>query len=512
MYRTRRYSHPGYSRVVAPDDLGSDRSAPAARDIGRALSWLAVGQVVGQSWWYGSLVVLAMLLSPSDFGTIAAGLVVVQLAQYLMDSGTRGSLIVALHLSRELLYRALAFNVGTGALLTLVVAAIAQPFVDMFASGGQAAPIRFLAVSILLSSLVPVPMAVLQRNLDFKRQATVMGVAATTASIAAVGAAALGAGVWSLALRQVLFQVVIACLSWWSVRGLLPDPTADSEHRKPVRQEQAFWFFTVSLSKYLAFSVHYLVVGGVTDARQLGLYSLAFTLAFSPVTQFSSQIGKVVLPAMAATRDLAVIARRAVKATRLLALIIAPCVPPAIAVAPAVLPAALGQEWTNMVLPFQILLAAAMGHVLLSVLQESLSGTGSVRFVAMVSTVWFVTMVAILVILVRLDGIRGAAMTHVIVLVPLVAVYVTAGARRLGFRATALSAALRGIIGAVMVQGAVTATTVVGLRAIAVQSEMAAVAGALLGLATVGVLIWRLDENPVHEARVLIHSIRRQAA
>ena len=502
----------GYSPVVAADNPAPDRSAPAARDIGRALSWLGLGQLVGQIWWYGSLVVLAALLSPRDFGTIAAGLVVVQIAQYLMDSGTRGSLIVAPHLSRELIRRAFAFNAATGALLTLLVAAIAEPFVDMFASGGQAAPIRFLAISVVLSSFVPVPMAVLQRKLDFKRQAAVLGVAATVASVAAVAAAVLGAGVWALALRQVLFQLVIACLSWWSVRGLLPPATAGSGGPKRVRQEQSFWFFAVSLSKYLAFNLDYLIVGAVTDARRLGLYSLAFILAFSPVTQFSSQIGKVVLPAMAATRDRAVVARRALKATRLLSLIIAPCVPAAIAVAPAVLPAAFGQEWTSMVLPFQILLAAAMGHALLSVLQESLAGTGHVRFFAMVSMVWLAAMVAVLVVLVQFDGIRGAALAHVIMLLPLAAVYATAGARRLGLRPLALAAGLRGIFGAVLAQAAVTATVAIGLRSTSVQSEIADVAGALIGLATVTALIWRLADNPMQEARALIHSLRKQTA
>lgn len=497
---------------MAADDPVPDRPAPAARDISRALAWLGIGQLAGQIWWYGSLVVLASLLSPRDFGTIAAGLVVVQIAQYLMDSGTRGSLIVAPQISRELLRRALAFNVATGALLTVAVAGVAQQFVDTFAEGGQAAPIRLLALSIVLSALVPVPMAVLQRNLDFKRQATVLGGAATVASIAAVAAVVMGAGVYALVLRQVLFQLVIACLSWWSVRGMLPAATAGRKRRDRVRQEQAFWFFTVSLSKFLAGNVDYLIVGAATEARRLGIYALAFTLAFSPVTQFSAQIGKVVLPAMAATRDRAVVARRVLKSTRLLALILAPCVPVAIVLAPAVLPAAFGEEWTSMVLPFQLLLAAGLGQALLSVLQESLAGTGHVKFFATVSVVWFAAMVPVLMLLVRWDGIRGAALAHLLMLLPLVVVYATSGAARVGLRPRDLAAGLRGIFGAVVVQGAVTAGSLAGLRALAVRPGIAAVAAALAGLATVALLIWRLEDSPVHDARTLISSIRRRGA
>jgi O-antigen/teichoic acid export membrane protein len=479
--------------------------------VGRALSWLGLGQLAGQVWWYGSLVALGALLSPRDFGTIAAGLVVVQIAQFLMDSGTRGSLIVAPRVSAALLRRALAFNVGTGLLLTLAVAALARPFVEAFASGGQAGAIRFLALAVVLSALVPVPMAILQRKLDFKRQATVLGVAATVASVAAIAAALLDAGVWALALRQVLYQAMIACLAWWSVRKILPRREPRSESG-PVRQRQASWFFLVSLSQFLALNVDFLVVGGVTDARRLGLYSLAFTIAFAPVTQFSNQIGKVVFPAAAATGDLEVVAGRALKATRLLALITAPLVPAAIAVAPAVLPAVFGEEWQSMVLPFQILLAAAAGQVLLSVVQESLSGTGNVAFFATVSMVWLAATVAVLLVLVPLEGIRGAALTHAILLVPLAAAYATGGARRIGLSTRRLVAGLRGILGAVAVQAALTAGVVVGLDALGVHPDLAAATGALAGLLAVALVLARLPDRPLQEARAAVAALRSGGA
>lgn len=494
---------------MEPNEVGDGPpSAPSARDIGRALSWLGLGQLAGQVWWYGSLIALGALLTPRDFGTIAAGLVVVQIAQYLMDSGTRGSLVVAPELSVELLRRALAFNVATGLALTLAVAALAGPFVDAFAEGGQPNAIRFLALAVVLSALAPVPMAILQRNLDFKRQATVLGGAATVASMAAIAAAVMGAGVWALALRQVLYQAMIASLSWWSVRAMLPCEK-QSQDRRPVRQEQAFWFFLVSLSQFLALNVDYLVVGGVTDARRLGLYSLAFTIAFAPVSQFSNQIGKVVFPATATTSDREIVAKRALKATRLLALVTAPLVPPAIAVAPTVLPAVFGPEWSSMVLPFQLLLVAALGQVLLSVVQESLSGTGNVAFFATTSTIWLGATIVVQLLLVRLEGIRGAALTHVILLVPLAAAYATGGARRIGLNTRCLVGGLRGILGAVAVQGVLTAAAIAGLDALGLDRDIAAVAGAVTGLIAVTIALRRLNDSPLLEAQAAISALRR---
>lgn len=472
------------------------------------MSWLGGGQLAGQLWWYGSLLALGALLAPSDFGTVAAGLVAVQIAQFLMDSGTRGSLIVASHLSRDLVVRALAFNVGVGVALTAAMAAFAPRFVDAFATGGNAGAIRLLALSIVLSSFAPVPMALLQRRLDFKRQAAILGAASTFAGALSIAAALAGAGVWALALRQVLYQLVIACASWWSVRRALP-ARRDAQERSAVRQKQAFWFFVVSLSQFLAFNVDYLIVGSLIDATALGLYSLAFTIAFSPVSQVSSQIAKVVFPAMAATSDPELVARRALKATRLLTLVLAPLLPPAIALAPSVLPALFGAEWRSMVLPFQLLLVAGVGQALLSVIQESLSGTGRVSFFAITSAVWLVAMVPALLLLVDLDGIRGAALAHVALLVPLGAWYAGAGARRIGLSAKRLAVGLRGILGAVAGQAVVTAAAFLGLEAVGLTTGAARAGGAALGVGFVVLLLLALPDAPLREARATFSAMRR---
>lgn len=492
---------------MEPDEQRRPTAPPSAREVGRALSWLGLGHLAGQLWWYGSLIALGALLTPRDFGTIAAGLVVVQVAQYLMDSGTRGSLVVAPAVTSALLRRALVFNLGTGLALTVAVVAVAGPFVDAFAQGGQAGPIRFLALAVGLSALAPVPMAILQRSLDFKRQAGVLGGAATVASIAAIAAAVMGAGAWALALRQVLYQAVIAGLSWWSVRGLLPRRGTGLARPSPVRQRQAMWFFLVSLSQFLALNVDYLIVGRATDARVLGLYSFAFTIAFAPVTQFSNQIGRVVFPAAAITSDREIVANRALKATRMLALVTAPFVPPAVALAPTVLPAMFGREWTSMVLPFQILIVAAVGQVLLSVVQESLSGTGNVAFFATTSMIWLGATVLGLIVAVRLDGIRGAALTHLLLLVPLAAAYGTAGARRIGLTTRRLVAGLRGILGAVALQAFLTAAVVAGLVASGVGNDLAAFAGAVTGLIAAALAIHRLKESPLREARATMRAL-----
>ena len=49
---------------------------------------------MGQIFWFGSLILLAALLPPSAFGTVAIGLLLVTAATRMMEAGTRGTEVI----------------------------------------------------------------------------------------------------------------------------------------------------------------------------------------------------------------------------------------------------------------------------------------------------------------------------------------------------------------------------------------------------------------------------------
>ena len=148
----------------------------------------------------------------------------------------------------------------------------------------------------------------------------------------------------------------------------------------PARRDPvAWWFFALGVIVFLSLNVDYVVVGHFGDMTQVGLYSLAFAMAFAPVTQFAWQIGKVLFASAARADDPTAIGARAARSARLTALLVWPLVPPAFVLAPHVLPQLLGPEWQPMVLPFQLLLIVGAMHAVLAVVREFLLGAGNVR-------------------------------------------------------------------------------------------------------------------------------------
>jgi O-antigen/teichoic acid export membrane protein len=492
-------------------DEPEQSTAPSLPAVVRAMSWVGAGHVVGQAFWFGSLILLAALLPPRAFGTVTVGLLVVTAATRLMDSGTRGSIILEQKLTADQLRTSLALNVVVGIALTVGVLFLARPMMDIFAKGGDPLVLQVLGLSIILYAPAIVPLALLEKTFSFKRRAAVQAGATVTASVLSIVLGVLGAGVWALVLRQLVFQGLLALLGWVAARRLLPRRERGFRLRLARRHGRTGSFLIFSLTDFVVFNTDYLIVGKLTDAARLGLYSLAFTIAFAPVKQFSLQIGNVLFPAAAAS-DAETIRRRTMKGVRLTSLVLFPLIPLAITLAPVLVPLVLGDKWRGMVAPFQILIVVGAAHGVINVIGESLSGTGNIGFRAWVNAAWMVGMLGALLLFVHLDGIRGAALAHLSLYLPVCVAYGVWGMRRLGLDARRLAASLRGVALPALVQVATTVAVLGGFAVAGVGGTIRDPLGAAFGLAAGILALTAGDRHPLSEARAFVTAGRRLAS
>jgi O-antigen/teichoic acid export membrane protein len=480
-------------------------AAPTASRIGSAVKWAGIGQVLSQAASYGMVVALAALLPPRAFGTVAIGLTLTNLASLLASSGTTGSMIAATRLRRGDIRAANRLNFVLGAALAAAVALLAAPVVHHLARGANVDAVRVMGLCVLGASLAAVPIAILQKALAFKRYAAVNSITALLTAALAVTAAFLGAGVWALVVRQVGYQALNALAAWLAARRLVDEVVADDAqrpHSGPISGRVAFT--VVAASWLVGFVMDNAIVGAATDARQLGYYALAFTLGFAPFTQLGAQLGQVLFSASAATPDLATVARRTHKAARLSLLVLGPLVPVAIVLSPTLIPALFGDRWSPAVVPFQIFVALGVGHAVTNTIGEALAGTGNMRRRAPADALWAVATLAVIYVLVREDGLRGAAVGRLLVAIPLAWWYVARGSRLLDARASEVWDALRDVLGPILVQSFLTAVIWLWLHAGGVSNAAAGFTAAAAGLAAALALMWKASSRPLHEARAVL--------
>jgi O-antigen/teichoic acid export membrane protein len=485
---------------------------PAGRggSVARGVGWVGAGHVVSQAAWFGSLLVVAALVPPHAFGSVSVAMVVVQVTWLLVGSGTRGAFVVSDRLSRPQVLRSLRRTVAGGIAIGVATAVLAEPLLRIVAPGADPLVLRALAFSIALYGVSIVPLALLQKGMFFKHHAGVNAGAATLASALAAGAALAGLGIWALVLRQLLFQALLALLAWVAARRLLP--AARDDEAPATRDPVARWFFALGLVAFASLNVDYVLVGRYAGVAQLGLYALAFSLAFAPVTQIAWQAGKVLFASAARAADPAAVAAQAAQAARLSALLVWPLVVPAVVLAPLVLPALLGPEWRPMILPFQLLLVAGAVHTVLAVFREFLLGTGGVRSCLAIDAAWLIATVLALLALVPAYGIAGAAGAHVALLVPLGCAYAGIAARRLGLTPALLWRSMRLVGAAVAVQGAMTAVEAALAHSAGATPLAAAAAGIAAGAVAFCLLLGRGATPPRQELAAAVRAARARPA
>ncbi len=468
------------------------------------MSWKMANVVVGQGLWYASLFVLAILVPPHAFGVVAVAAVIINLTILFMSSGIGGSLIIARVLDARAVRREVIRTTATGIVLTLLFAALATPIAHKFAKGSDPNALRALAPVVALIAVAIVPNALLMKHLQFKRIAFISISASAAGAVAAVIAAALGAGVWALVIRLGLYQVLAAVLIWVAAADLFPRGHNTGPPSRPRQGARAF--LAIAVASFIAWEGDTMVVAGSTNTTQVGFYALAFSLAYAPLSQVSWTIGSVLLPAVASTREPGAVRRQALKALRLMALLLLPLLPVSIALAPGLIPTLLGTKWTGAVVPFQILVIVGVGQGIINMLGEVFAGAGgaSLHRRAHTDVVWAIATLAAIAVGVQLDGIRGAATAHVITFSCLAAAYVLWVSRTIGIGPGRIAADLRQIIGCVLVQAVVTAALVVGLRSVGASSLAAGLAGAAGGVLALALMLRAVAPELVKEGRSAI--------
>jgi O-antigen/teichoic acid export membrane protein len=492
--------------------MATSRTAPrsgrqtvlSAESLVSAASWMSGAHLIAQAFAYGSLIVLARLLPPDSFGTVAAGTAIVWVAVMLMDSGTHGSIVVGPQLTHSALRRTFRRCLLVAAALAAVMAVGAEAIVGTVVKGGDATALAVLALSLPLYAVALIPQAVLHRAMEFGKLARLTAASNAGSAAVAVVAGLAGAGIWALVARQLLWFALLAALASALARPYLParsSTPARIEERRGTSDHR--WFLLFGMTLLLGMNLDYLVIGSWGDVGEIGLYAMAFLIAFAPVEHFSSQVGKVLFAAAAASgRDAS--GPRTVQAVRLMSMLLLPLLPVAIVLAPPLIPAILGTEWTGVVPPFQVLLVVGVGHAITNCVGEALSGVGQIAFRAKLNVGWCAATLIALVLLVPLDGIRGAALAHLAVFVPLAGVYATAAASRAGTAAQELWRGLRPIATAVGLQAAATGALALGLSAAGADESVAACTGAVAGLGVMAAVMGLTEDSPARDAAALL--------
>lgn len=173
-------------------------------------------------------IVIARLISPSDYGLIAMLGIFLAVAQQFIDSGFSNALVQKKDRSDVDFSTVFYSNLAIAAVVYAALYA-AAPWIADFYSEPKLTPVtRWIGLTVVLMAFSIVQRAKLTIELDFKTQAKLSLVSVTASGLCGVVLAWQGYGVWALVVQTLANNFLNSLLLWtfarWRLRPVFHGP------------------------------------------------------------------------------------------------------------------------------------------------------------------------------------------------------------------------------------------------------------------------------------------------
>jgi PST family polysaccharide transporter len=291
-----------------------------------------------------STVVLARLLSPNDYGTIAMVMAVTNFAGIFRDLGLSSAAIQIENLTRAQQSNLFWLNVGMGTLLTALVAAAAPLVVWFYGKSELLWLTTTLSLSFIIGSIGTQHGAILVRNFQFGRQAVATISGSIVALAAAVTFALQGFSYWALAWGYILGSLTTTVLLCF-LSPLRPGwVTKGAGIRTMLKFGVNITASDVTI--YIHRNLDNILIGRFWGAGQLGQYSRAYALLMLPITSIRGPINAVAFPTLSRLQsDPEAFRSYYLKTTSLIALLSMPMAAFFFVASKPIIELVLGRQW-----------------------------------------------------------------------------------------------------------------------------------------------------------------------
>lgn len=277
--------------------MSESLKAKTAKGVG----WGFAENILGSGILALANIVLARILSPSDFGIIGMTTIFLTLSTSLVDSGFTGALTRKKDVCNADLNTVFYFNLLVSAVLYALLY-LCAPAISRFFSQDILIPvIRILSLSLIVNALGIVQKVLFVRRLDFRTQAWISLSASVTSGVLSIVTAISGYGVWSLVILQ-LSRLTVNSLLLWIVSSWHP---GFGFSLKSFREMFSFGgrLLLTSIVSTLWSEMYSFIIGKMYTPSTLGQFSRAEKVKGMVTSNVSMVMQRVSYPVLASIQD-----------------------------------------------------------------------------------------------------------------------------------------------------------------------------------------------------------------
>jgi PST family polysaccharide transporter len=342
----------------------------------RGIRWASISRPATEVIQLVSLVILARLISPAEFGRYAIALIAQEVAFIIISEGVSSALVQRKYVDREHLQTGVALGLLMGLGLTVMTLVASSLIVAPIFGARTALFVRLISPLGLVSAATTVPMATLRRRMEFRRLSEIEVLSTLVRVAVCVALALAGLGGEALVLGLLANALVIALVACISAPPPLP-----RLHLQAARELLAYGLpASMAAVSWVGFNnVDYAIIGARLNAFQTGLYFRAYTLAIEYQKKVSVVMGQVGFPVLSRTRDADELTEMHRQMVRLLTIMLFPLLVLLAIEAPVLVPFLLGSAWSEATVPVQILALGGAATLVIDAAGTVLMATGRTR-------------------------------------------------------------------------------------------------------------------------------------
>jgi PST family polysaccharide transporter len=220
--------------------------------------------------------VLARLLQPNDYGTIAIAMVFVALTSAISGFGISGAIIQIRELEAAHLSSGFWLSLLMAVLLYAIIYACAPYLASFYDEPGFESVLLCLGLIGIIEAAETVPYALLSRHFRFRYLAFRSILSTLVGGAIGITMAVNGYGVWAL-VAQMLSLAILRTLLTWLGAGWLPAFSISWSSLKNLLSV-SLYIMGSKLSGTLSRQTDNLLVGTFIGTRELGVYSIGFKI------------------------------------------------------------------------------------------------------------------------------------------------------------------------------------------------------------------------------------------
>ena len=247
-----------------------------------------------------SVVIMARLLSPEDFGLVASVAPIIAFVGLFQNLGLQQAVIQRRDISQRQLNQVFWLTVLVGIGSTIVVILFSPAVAAFYGDRRLLLVTVAAALPLFLGSVSSLPLSLMNRNLQFSQLAINDILISVATFVTAAIAAYAGLGYWSLLLASAV-SALVSMVAAWNVVRWKPD-------RPEWRVESDILSFGANLTgfnlvNFFSRNLDNILIGRFAGAVELGYYDRAYKLLLFPLQNINQPLTRVMVPLLSRIQD-----------------------------------------------------------------------------------------------------------------------------------------------------------------------------------------------------------------